>query len=71
MSEDDLQASKPGPLYPGKAGLSLDRWHFWHEGFKAVAREGDGGKNAYGEECVKVAVRAANIMGVLQENMTF
>lgn len=38
---DDLEKFWPGPLYLGKAGLSLDRCRFWRNGFDAVAHEGE------------------------------
>jgi len=71
--EEDLQISRPGPLYSGRAGLSLDRWHFWRDGFNsAVARAGDEEKNnGYGQECVEVAARAAEMMDLLEIGMTF
>jgi hypothetical protein len=68
---DDLRAWNPGPLYPGKADLSLQRWHFWRDGFKAVATEQCGEKSASQQECKNLAAKAARLMDSLEENMTF
>lgn len=45
---DDLRPWNPGPLYRGKAELSLHRWHFWKNGFKAVASSRTGEEKAHG-----------------------
>lgn len=37
VSSEDLQHWTSGPLYYGKNGLDLQRWHFWRDGFNAVA----------------------------------
>lgn len=72
VDPDDLVKSWcPGELYRGEGGLSRGRWRFWRDGFGAVAAWGGGEKEGYGEECVRVAARAAEIMEALEENMTF
>ena len=62
---------RPGELYRGEGGLSMGRWGFWRDGFGAVAARAGGEKEGHGEECVRVAARAANMMEALEENMTF
>ena len=72
-----------------KATLSLHRWHFWRDGFRAVASghtEEKGEKKGekkekienceeaqkgYSQECKNLAMRAANLMDSLEQNMTF
>jgi hypothetical protein len=63
----------PGPLYHGKAHLTLDRWHFWRDGYKAVASSGkeEDEKKWYSQECKDVAAKAAAMMDALEKNMTF
>ncbi|KIA75771.1 hypothetical protein HK57_00457 [Aspergillus ustus] len=34
-----LQDWKPGPLYYGHGGFTLDRWRFWKAGFRAAAED--------------------------------
>lgn len=60
-----------GKLYHGEGGLSMDRWRFWRNGFEGIAAGARGEKEGYGEECVRVAARAAVIMKTLEESMTF
>lgn len=62
---------RPGQLYHGEGGLSLDRWHFWRDGFVSVRLGAGEGKEGYGEECVRVSGKAAEIMEALKESMTF
>ena len=69
VSSSDLQAWTPGPLYDGKAHLTLDRWHFWRDGYKSVAI-GDK-EDGYSQECKIVAAKAAALMDSLERNMTF
>lgn len=61
----------PGPLYDGKAALNIHRWHFWRDGFNAVARGEKGGEKGFGEECKNVAAKAAALMVSFEKNMTF
>ncbi|CAF9921354.1 hypothetical protein IMSHALPRED_005160 [Imshaugia aleurites] len=68
---DDLRPWTPGPLYHGKASLSLHRWHFWRDGFNAVASGQEKGGEAFGQECTSVAAKAVEIMDSLERNMTF
>lgn len=68
---DDLQCWSPGPLYDGKRFLSLHRWHFWRDSFKAVACGEQGGEKGLGQECMTVAAKAADMMDSLEKNMTF
>jgi Protein of unknown function (DUF3632) len=73
VSPDDLRMWSPGPLYHGKAHLTLDRWHFWRDGYKAVASSGKEGdeEKGYSQECKDVAAKAAAMMDALEKNMTF
>lgn len=61
----------PGPLYGGKAHLTLNRWHFWRDGYRAVASCGKEKEKGYSQECKSVAAKAAALMDALEENMTF
>ncbi|KAI9837081.1 MAG: hypothetical protein M1819_000730 [Sarea resinae] len=72
VSPKDLQYWKPGPLYNGKADLSLHRWHFWRDAFAAVASsETIEEKGGYGQECKNVSAKVAAMMDSLEQNMTF
>lgn len=71
VSSEDLRNWTPGPLYNGKAHFSLHRWHFWRDGYYAVASSGKEDEKGYSQECKDVAARAAAIMDALEKNMTF
>ncbi len=72
VDPDRLQKSwRPGTLFRGEGGLSVERWHFWRRGFSAVAAGKGGEKEGYGKECMEVAARAAAIMEALEKAMTF
>ena len=71
VSSDDLRLWNPGPLYDGKAYLSLQRWHFWRDGFNAVASDEKEEEKGFGQECKMVAAKAAEMMDSLEKNMTF
>lgn len=71
VSADDLRKWRPGPLYKGKAHLTLHRWHFWRDGFNAVASEGMADEKGLRRECEIVAGKAAEMMDSLERNMTF
>ena len=70
LSPDDLRMWSPGPLYNGKAHLTLDEWHFWRDGYNAIASSGKEDKG-YTPECKNVAAKVAAIMDALEQNMTF
>ena len=55
--------------WPG--GLSIDRWRFWKKGFASVVAGAGGEKEGFGEECVRVSAKSAEIMESLEESMTF
>lgn len=67
----DLGPWTPGLLYGGRADLSIERWHFWRHGFRAVGFGGKEDERAYGEVCRKVAARAAEMMDALEKEMIF
>lgn len=71
ISIDDLGAWRPGPLYTGKGLLSLERWHFWRDGFQAAASEEKEEGKGYTRECKLVAAKAADMMDSVERNMTF
>lgn len=71
VSTDDLRGWRPGSLYDGKKFLSLHRWHFWRDSFKAVASQEKEEEKQYGQECKMVAAKAADMMDSLEKNMTF
>lgn len=70
VASDDLRDWKPGPLYDGKSGLSLERWRFWRDGFDAVASGRTKEDVKSGQECMEVAARAVGIMDALEKSMT-
>ncbi len=69
--EDLTHSWGPGQLYQGQGGLSIDRWRFWKKGFASVAAGVGGEKEWFGAECVRVSAKAAEIMELLEESMTF
>ena len=70
----------PGPLYDGKADLSLRRWHFWRDAFRQVAFAGQEkkgekeeekkGDQTFHQECQRVAMKVADMMDSMELNMT-
>ncbi|KAK2736251.1 hypothetical protein FQN57_000849 [Myotisia sp. PD_48] len=69
ISDSDRRKWSPGPLYRGDGVeplLTLHRWHFWANSFKAVAME----KNS-SDECKAVAKKAASLMNFIERDMTF
>lgn len=71
VSLDTLRSWSPGPLYDGTRFLSLHRWHFWRDGFNAVASGEKEDEKGFGQECKVVAAKAAAMMDSLEKNMTF
>jgi hypothetical protein len=63
---DDLRPWSAGPLYDGKPLLTLHRWHFWKDGFKAIE-----GEDERSDECKRVAAKAADLMACIEKNLTF
>ena len=70
VSSDDLRCSAPGPLYDGKAHLSLHRWHIWRDGYATVAYEEHEVEGIF-FECRIVAAKAVRLMDCLEQCMTF
>ena len=70
VSSDDLKCWTPGRRYKGNAALSLDRWHFWKDGFNAVAIRENREESKFGQECKTAALKAANMMDALEKSMT-
>ena len=70
IEKEDLRSWGPGPSYQGTAAIDLPRWQFWKQGFRDIAsrevREGE-----LGNECNDVSRRAAEIMDVLERNISF
>ena len=60
---------KPGSLYHGGADLSLHRWHFWRDSFRAAAAGTE--EKGFDSECQIWAARAADMMDALERNMAF
>ena len=72
VDPDQLKNSlRAGTSYWGKGGMSVERWRFWKDGFKAVAIGAGDQKGGYGEESKEVAARAASIMETLEKAMPF
>ena len=71
ISSEMMRWWSPGELYDGKPDLSLHRWHFWRDGYNAVASSGNEGGTGYGQESKDVATKAAAIMDALEKNMSF
>ncbi|KAL8831639.1 MAG: hypothetical protein Q9191_000753 [Dirinaria sp. TL-2023a] len=69
VSEIDLRQWRPGPLYDGKAELSLRRWHFWKDSFNNIDFAGSEKALGFGPECKDVAVKAAQLMESRELNM--
>ncbi|KAK4447286.1 hypothetical protein QBC34DRAFT_410245 [Podospora aff. communis PSN243] len=60
LSEDDLTATEPGPLYTGKPGLYMERWWFWLKRFEELSGDVDGEVRRAVEravECMREVVR--------------
>ena len=70
ISRDAQREDDRGPFYRGEKGLSLERWHFWRNGFNAVALSGEEEKQKYSQECRDVAGKVADMMEVLERSMT-
>ena len=70
LTSDDLRCSAPGPLYQGKAHLSLHRWHFCRKGYAAVSCEKHEVKGIV-FECRLVAAKAVQLMDCLEQCMAF
>ncbi|KAL9076098.1 MAG: hypothetical protein Q9161_001145 [Pseudevernia consocians] len=62
----DLQMWYPDPLYDFKTFLSFQRWHFWRDNFNAVASGKKEDEKGFGQ-----AAKAAEMMDLLEKNMTF
>ncbi|KAF2417660.1 hypothetical protein EJ08DRAFT_71094 [Tothia fuscella] len=59
---------KFGELYTGGGSqLSIERWHFWKKGFAAASVDRDD----WGDECRMLARKAENLMGAIEQGMTF
>jgi Protein of unknown function (DUF3632) len=73
ISSEELQHWTTGPLYHGKNGLDPQRWHFWRDGFNAVASSSSRGEKGevWGEDCRSVVKKAADMMEALERDMTF
>jgi hypothetical protein len=75
LAGEDLLMWTPGPLFTadrGEGGLSLARWHFWRNAYRAVAvSSAEGEKQQYHEECRNVAARAVAVMDALEMSMSF
>lgn len=70
VSGEDLRRWSPGPKYKGGAELTLRRWRFWRDRYKAIASSSEEDEQRYGEECKNVATKAAALMDALEKNMT-
>ena len=80
VSKDNSTSWRLGPCYSGahissddpKAPLSIHRWQFWKDSFRAVASQGEeSGEEDYTQECKNLASKAAEIMNVLEKNHQF
>ena len=72
---NEVKAWSPGPLYSGKAALSIDRWRFWRDRFKvyaSLAQEPDRSRiGPCSEECQCLAQKAAEMMDILERCLSF
>lgn len=68
VSSEDRRGWAPGDLYIGKGTLSLHRWHFWRDGFRATTSDASG---AFSEECKSVAKKAADMMDAIESSLSF
>ena len=71
VSSDDMRKWRPGPLYNGTASITLARWHFWRDGFRAAAAGESEKATGLDRECQMVANKAAAMMDSLEVCMTF
>lgn len=71
VSSENLRHWTPGPLYKGKAHLTLHRWHFWRDAYNTVASSETEKGKGYSQECKDVAAKAAAMMDALENNMTY
>ncbi|KAI9860061.1 MAG: hypothetical protein M1813_006409 [Trichoglossum hirsutum] len=62
----DTRSWSPGPLYDGEPLLSLHRWHFWRDRFRAIA-----GEDEVSDECKNVAGKVTDMMDAFEKNLTF
>lgn len=67
MLPKDSQKWIPGRLDHAEPLLTLERWHFWRDRFRAVAGE----KHEASDECKAVAVKAVDMMDAFENNMSF
>jgi hypothetical protein len=65
--DDERPSLQPGLLCFSEYRLCLRRWHFWKSGFEKAV-EGD---SELGEECRRVARKAASLMGAIEECLMF
>ena len=49
----------------------MRRWRYWRDGFTSVTLGSGVEKDGHGEECVRVSVKAAEMMVALEDSMTF
>lgn len=68
---EDLRPWNPGPLYDGKASLSLHRWHFWRDSYKAIASGERQGEESFSQECKDIAAKAVSMVDSFERNMSF
>ncbi|KAL2841845.1 hypothetical protein BJY01DRAFT_236210 [Aspergillus pseudoustus] len=66
VNPSTLQDWKPGPLYEGDTGFTLDRWRFWKAGFRAAAED-----SGVGAEARDVAGKAAGLMDAFENSLLF
>ena len=69
------RAWRPGPMYSGKAVLSIDRWHFWIDRFIVYGSSSEKPDRSVlgpcSEECQRLARKAAEMMDVLERSLSF
>lgn len=66
-SKEDKRLWNPGELYKGgEPLLTVHRWHFWADRFKATVTESKG----MSEECSAVVGKAVSMMECIERSMT-
>ena len=67
VDSDDLRLWKQGPRYDCNAGLSLQRWHFWRDGFSAKASRERGKEKRRGGEVYGCGGEGGGVDGFVGE----
>lgn len=62
LSEAELKARAPGPLYVGKPGLCMERWWFWRKRFEEL------GQSLNGKAGLVLKQAVQHMKGIVEQN---